>query len=164
MRLCYLDKAEKELWLHRLFDLYYENMSIIAPSGMDYETERAEWLANVSPALEKEPRKVLLALDGDILAGFAMFYTRNDLLMVEEVQISSEYQGGMLFLRLCRKLLADLPEEIRTVEAFAHRQNDRSRRLMERLGMEELPEDFPFVHLRGKAEKIIGYFRPGGAS
>ena len=160
MKLCYMEKAEKKLWLPRLFDLFYENMSVIAPSGMDYAAEREEWLANVSPALDKAPRQVLLALDGEELAGFVMFYTRSDLLMVEEVQLRQEYRGGLLFLRLCRKLLADLPKEIRTVEAYAHRQNDHSRKLMNRLGMAELPELGPFVHLRGAAEEIGKRLRP----
>lgn len=158
MTVCYLDKSEKERWLLRLFDLFYENMSVIAPSGMTYEAERAAWLANVSPALDKAPRQVLLALDGEELAGFVMFYTREDLLMVEEVQLRREYQGGLLFLRLCRKLLADLPEEVGTVEAYAHRRNDRSRKLMKRLGMEEVPEKSPFVHLRGELSDVKRWF------
>ena len=155
MTVYYLDKAGKELWLPRLVDLFYENMSAIAPGGMAYEAERAEWLANVGPALDKAPRQMLLALEGEKLAGYVMFYTREDLLMVEEVQLRREYQGGLLFLRLCRKLLADLPE-VCTVEAYAHRQNDRSRKLMNRLGMEEVPENSPFVHLRGEAETVKG--------
>lgn len=154
MKLRYLDKAEKELWLPRLFDLFYENMSVIAPGSMTYDAERAEWLANVGPALDKAPRRVLLALDGEKLAGYAMFYTRAELLMVEELQLHREYQGGLLFLRLCRKLLAELPQGVCTVEAYAHRQNDRSRKLMARLGMAELPEDSPFVHLRGDMDGI----------
>ena len=161
MKLCYLDKTEKDLWLPRLFDLFYENMSAVAPSGMTRDTERTEWMANVGPALDKAPRQVLLALDGETLAGFAMFYTRDDLLMVEEVQLQREYQGGLLFLRLCRKLLADLPQEIRTVEAYAHRSNGRSRKLMTRLGMVELPDASPFVHLRGELESIRKRYLPG---
>ena len=160
MNLLYLEKGQKERWLPGLFDLYYENISVIAPSGMPYEAERKEWLANVSPALDKAPRQVLLALDGEILAGYVMFYTRDDLLMVEEVQLRREYQGGLLFLRLCRKLLGDLPKDIRRIEAFAHRENARSRKLMGRLGMAEVPEDAPFVHLRGDARAIafrLGY-------
>lgn len=160
MKLLYLNKGEKGSWLPRMFDLYYENMSAIAPSGMTYEGEREAWLSNVGPALDKAPRQALLALDGEELAGFVMFYTRDDLLMVEEVQIRRGNQGGLLFLGLCRKLLADLPEQIRWVEAYAHRGNHRSRKLMGRLGMAELPEDSPFVHLRGDARKIgarLGY-------
>lgn len=161
MTLAYLNKEDKELWLPHLFDLFYENISVVAPSGMTYEEERTEWLANVSPALDKAPRRVLLAMDGEQLAGYVMFYTRNDLLMVEEVQLRRDYQGGLLFLRLCRKLLTDLPDGICTVEAYAHRQNDRSIALMKRLGMAEVPEDSPFVHLRGDAADLAAHFLPG---
>lgn len=159
MKISYLNKTEKNLWLSRLFELYYENMSKIARSGLTYGEEREEWLENVSPALDKDPRQVLLALDGENLAGYVMFYTRDELLMVEEVQIRKEYQGGLLFLRMCRKLLGDLPDTIRRVEAFAHRGNGRSRSLMERLGMYAVEEeaDSPFVHLRGDARTVGGH-------
>ena len=73
MKLCYLNKAEKDFRLPQLFELFYENMSVIAPSGMPYEAERDEWMSNVAPALKKEPRKVLLALDGEKLAGYLQF-------------------------------------------------------------------------------------------
>ena len=155
MTLFWLNKADKDIWLPRMFDLYYENMSRFAPSGLAYEAERQEWLSNVSPALDKAPRRALLALDGDALAGFVMFYTRGDLLMVEEFQLRREFQGGLLFLRLCRKLLSELPGEVRAVEAYAHRRNDRSVSLMRRLGMRPVPEEDPrFVHLRGDAANL----------
>ena len=156
MILIYLNKAEKDRWLPQLFALFYENMSKYTPVGLSYEAEREEWLRNVSPALDKEPRQVLLALDGQKLAGFVMFYTRRELLMVEEFQIQKDYQGGLLFLRMCRKLLRDLPNEIQWVEAFAHRGNEHSRRLMERVGMNSLEEpDDLFLHLRGDARDLL---------
>ena len=157
MKLMYLNKEEKEKWLPELFDLFYENMSEFLSSGISYDREREEWIRNVSPALDRAPRQVLLALDGEVLAGYVMFYTRDDLLMVEEFQLRRIDQGGLLFLRLCRKLLADLPERIRWIEAYAHRGNDRSRKLMARLGMEELAEDSPFIHLRGDACGVAAY-------
>ena len=33
----WLNKQEKALWLPKLFDLLYDNMSVIAPSGLTYE-------------------------------------------------------------------------------------------------------------------------------
>lgn len=157
--ICFLDKGEKAQWLPRMFDLLYENMQEIAPSGLEYETERAEFLANVSPALEKAPRQVLLALEDGDLVGYVQYYTRQELLMVEEVQIRKDHQGTLLFLRLCRHLLAALPEEIRVVEAYADGRNDRSRRLMARLGMVELEASGGYLHLRGDASVIRNRFR-----
>ena len=154
MEITFLNKAEKERWLPRLFALLYENMNEVAPSGVPYEVERDQFLANVAPALEKAPRQVLMALeDGDLL-GYIQYYTREDLLMVEEVQIRKDHQGTLLFLRLCRQLLSALPEEIRVVEAYADPRNAESLGLMARLGMEKLADSGEFVHLRGDAVAI----------
>lgn len=154
MEITFLNKAEKERWLPRLFALLYENMNEVAPSGVPYEVERDQFLADVAPALEKAPRQVLMALeDGDLL-GYIQYYTREDLLMVEEVQIRKDHQGTLLFLRLCRQLLSALPEEIRVVEAYADRRNHRSRQLMNRLGMVELPEPGEYLHFRGDAKLL----------
>ena len=42
-RFCQLNKAQKEAWLPRLFDLLHENMHVIAPSGLSYADEKALW-------------------------------------------------------------------------------------------------------------------------
>ena len=158
MKIFILDKKEKSFWLPRMFDLMYENMKDIAPSGLEYGEGRAEFLSNVSPALEKGPRQVLLAVEDGALLGYLQYYTRDDLLMVEEAQIRKDHQNTLLFLGLCRALLKLLPAEIRVVEAYADPRNSKSRRLMARLGMEEVPESGAFIHLRGSARKIWKHF------
>lgn len=157
----YLNKAEKDLWLPRLFDLLYENMEGIAPSGLSYEQEKARFLSNVSPALDKAPRQILMGFVDGKLACYVQYYTRGGLLMVEEVQLGKPHQGGLLFLRLCRRLMAELPADIRTVEAYADRRNERSLALMDRLGMVPVPgeEDSLFVLLRGDGGMLKKRFR-----
>ena len=147
----YLNKAQKEVWLPGLFDLLYDNMRKIAPSGLSYADEKALWLSQVSPALEKAPRQIILCFSGEELAGFLQYYTRGELLVVEEVQLKKQYQGTFLFFRLCKFLASVLPEGLETVAAYADRRNGRSIRLMEKLGMRQEPdtENSPFVCLRG---------------
>lgn len=156
----YLNKAEKDLWLPRLFDLLYENMNEIAPTGLSYAQEKAQFLANVSPALEKAPRQVLMGFVDNELACYIQYYIRGELLMVEEVQIRKQYQGTLLFLRLCRRLMAAVPSDIRVVDAYADRRNLNSQKLMKKLGMVPISgeEESPFVHLRGDAETMRGTF------
>ena len=156
----HLDKTQKDQWLPRLFDLYYLNMSPIAPSGLSYEEERSQWLSAVSPALDKEPRQVLLCRNDGALAGFIQYYTRGALLMIEEVQLSGRFQGTTVFLALVRALMRLLPEGIGYVEAYADKRNHRSILLMQRLGMEQLQEDqdSPFAHFRGNAAGIRRMF------
>ena len=155
----YLNKQEKEYWLPQLFDLLYDNMKTIAPSGKSYEAEKAEWLANVSPALEKAPRQVLLCFADGELEGFVQFYTRVELLMVEEVQLRKNYHHSFLFYRICKFLQNSLPMEITLVEAYAEKRNLYSQKLMQKLGMGVIGEDGPFVHLRGQAEPIRKFFQ-----
>lgn len=149
-----LNKGEKDVLLPRLFDLLYENMKDIAPSSVTYDVEKAMFLANVSPALNKAPRQILLALEGVAPVGYIQYYTRKELLMIEEVQIRKDHQGTLLFLCLCRQLLKLLPNEIRVVEAYADPRNLRSICLMKKLGMRDLQESGDYAHLRGDGKLI----------
>ena len=157
----YLNKGEKEQWLPELFDILYANMRLIAPGGGMYEEEKTQWMANVSPALEKAPRQILLCFAGDTLAGYLQYYTRENFVMVEELQIKAAYQRTAVFRHLGRFLTEVLPADIVFIEAYADRRNGYSRRLMGKLGMVELPdgENTPFVHLRGPADKARKLFK-----
>ena len=82
----FLEKSQKEYWLAQLFDLFYDNMRSIAPSTLPYEQEKQQWLCQVSPALEKAPRQIILCFASGLLAGYIQYYTNGNLLMIEEIQ------------------------------------------------------------------------------
>lgn len=155
----YLDKSKKNEILPALFDILYSNMSVIAPSGMSYDDEKREFLAEVSSAVEKAPRQVILCFVKEELAGFLMYYTRDDLLMIEEVQLSKKHQKTMLFYRLCSFFSDALPNNIEFVESFVHKSNIYSLSMQKKLGMEII--DFrneKLYHLRGDAKAIRNRF------
>lgn len=156
-----MDKSEKDEWLPRLFGLLHENMKTIAPGELPFDQEQKAYCDNVSRALEKPPRQILLCLEDGALAGFVQYYTRGELLMVEEVQLRRDHQRSLLLRRIVKILAQTLPGEICRVEAYADRRNLRSRALMEKLGMKLLPgeEESPYVHLRGSAGEIRQAFR-----
>ena len=149
----FLNKQEKEIWLPQLFDLLYANMQSIAPSDLSYDAEKQQFLANVSPALEKAPRQIILCFSEGELAGYAQYYTRDDVLMVEEIQLKKAYQRSFAFYRLCKHLRSILPPEIRYVEAYADKRNASSQRMMMKLNMKALEEESQFLHLRGELQK-----------
>lgn len=157
---CYLNKREKDIWLPKLFDLLYENMQVIAPSGLPYEQEKEEWLAEVSPALEKAPRQIILCFIGGELAGYMQYYIREQMLMVEEFQLKREYQRTVLFYKFCKYLMSVMPENLQTIEAYADPRNANSICLMKKLGMCicESEQNSPFVHMRGSAEEVYLVF------
>ena len=159
IRFSLMNKQEKDAWLPELFDLLYNNMQSIAPHGLGYEREKEEWLANVSPALEKETRQILLCFADQELAGYLQYYTREKLVMVEEVQLKSAYQRTMVFYYLCRALLELMPEEIVIIEAYADKRNVNSQGIMKKLGMQQVGEEGGFVHLRGSVSQAGDWFR-----
>ena len=158
-----MNKAEKDIWLPQLFDLLYENMKNIAPSQQPYGQEREEWLAEVSRALEKAPRQIVLCMDGDTIAGFVQYYTREDLLMIEEIQLRKQYQRTLLFYSLCKYFVGNIADQISCVEAYADKRNLYSQRIMAKLGMTVVDEmkDTPFLLFHATAERITEkFFRP----
>ena len=150
IRFAFLDKQEKDRWLPILFDLMYENVHPIAPSGLSYDAEKRMWLAEISPALDRKPREIIMVFCEDRLIGYLQYYTRSDLLVVEELQLHADFHRTLLFGQMCRFLLQHLPENISRVEAYADKRNVISMKLMEKLGMRRIddPAD-AFAHLRG---------------
>lgn len=155
----FLNKNEKDIWLPQLFDLFYENMQTIAPGVLPYETEKQQWLSNVSPALDKDPRRIILCFADDVLAGYVQYYTNRHLLMIEEIQICKAYQRTTLFYGICKQLAGVLTEKVEVVEAYAEKRNLHSRSIMEKMGMTLLGEEGAFVHLRGSADALRKYFK-----
>ena len=158
MTFCYLDKAEKAIWLPELFELFYDNMHAIAPFSGTFQQEKAEWIAEVSAALERPPRQIILCMADGVLAGYIQYYIRDRMLMVEELQVRKEYHRTCLFYCFCKHLLSVLPRDLQIIEAYAHKENHHSIRLMQRLGMQLQETQGPFLHLRGSAEAVYRFF------
>lgn len=143
----FLDKKTEMPMLERLFDLLCENMEAIAPSGLSYEEEKRIWLSQVVPAMEKEPRQILLLTDGNGLMGYCQYYISSGILMVEEVQLRRDCRSSSAIVSLVRMLLKQAGK-VTFLEAYADRRNRTSRSLLEKLGMECIGEDGQFLHYR----------------
>ena len=86
-RFSLIDKNQKEYWLPMLFDLLYENMQEIAPDDRPREQAKQLWLKEVSPAMDKAPRQIVLCFSDDDLAGYLQYYTNGKMLMVQLQQL-----------------------------------------------------------------------------
>ena len=155
MKIIELDKSSKESVLPHLFDILHSNMSKIAPTGNSYEDDLNFWLSCVSPSLEKEPRKILLIYDGEILAGFFQYFVNNGLFMMEEIQFCDAYKGSGAFRELYAYLTGIIPENTELVEAYADKVNHKSIEILTHLGLEIIGEDESFYHFRGRYENIL---------
>lgn len=155
----FLDKTQKDRWLPKLFDILYHNMKTVVLGGAGYEAEREEWLSAVGPALDKAPRQIIIMYAGHTLAGYFQYYVNGGLFMVEEVQLTPQYQGTTLLMALFRFLGQTLPEGIETVAAYAHKANFRSQTIMKKLGMERIGKsEGDFLFFKGDFRPVAARF------
>ena len=100
MRIVFLRKADAGAVLPTLFEILHSNMNRIAPTGNSYEDDCAMWLSCIVPALEKEPRQILLLCDDNEIAGYFQYYVNGGVFMMEDIQFRERYKGSGLFAEL----------------------------------------------------------------
>lgn len=131
----YANKNELAATLPMCFALLHANMNIIVPTGNSYEKDFDDWYSEVYPAMQKEPRQIVLLYDGDVLIGYFQYYVSRGTLMMEEIQLRKEYQGSGVFRAFYSWLLNELPKDLERVEAYAHKRNTKSQGILEHLGL-----------------------------
>ena len=136
----FLDKERTDAMLPALFAILHANMSAIAPTGNSYEKDYEIWRGCVGPALQKERRQIVLIRDGDALIGYLQYYTNESVFMIEEAQLKEPYQNRGIMRGAFTFLAKYIPREIPFVEAFAHKENLRSRAILRRLGFKQTEE------------------------
>ena len=151
----YLDKTAADKVLPVLFDILYSNMNEITPSGKSRDEEYSNWFSEISPAIQKAPRQIVLMLDGDEIIGYFQYYTRETLLMMEEIQIMKNYHGSGIFSRFYSWLVRVLPDNIEVVEAFADVRNSKSKAILSHLGLAPIENvQNGILHYKGEYKNI----------
>lgn len=154
----YLSKPPSPALLDEIFTILAANMRAIAPTGLTYEEDRAQWLSCIPPALEKEARQIILIHDRDELIGFFQYYVTADhgVFMMEEIQFKPAYHGSGLFGELYRFLIPQLPADTVSVEAYADKRNTKSLAVLRHLGLTVIGENKNGIsyRLRGDFERL----------
>lgn len=142
--------------LEQLFDLLYENMSGIAPTGLSYQEEKEQFLSEVGPALARGPRQIVVLYDGLEPVGYLQYYVSGGVFMVEELQLRRQWQATPAAASLWKFVSRVLPEDTRFLEAYADPRNTHSRRLMEKLGMKPVEDGAcaGLLHYRGSLDRL----------
>ena len=137
----YLLPGEAKIFLPRMFEILYTNMTAIAPSDAGYQEDMEMWLSYIQPALEQGKVQVLLMFAGVELAGYFQYSFRGEMMLVDEVEIKPEYQRTMLFYRGCQFLLANVPAGIQFLQSYVNKNNFNSLSIHRKLGMEIIGEN-----------------------
>nr|MBP3599424.1 hypothetical protein [Eubacterium sp.] len=152
----YFDSQAKMLW-----DILYENMSVIAPFDKSYDEVFQEWYESVKCGLTKEQRKILLFQYGEELIGFFQYYVNDDIFMIEEIQIMPKFQVtyGVIGV-LYKQLVSVIPKDTIYISAYVDNRNKTSQRIMNKLGMSQVRvEDNGLEYYRGYYEVAQEYMK-----
>ncbi len=143
-----IDKNKFESLSLQLYNIFAENMNKILMGDFG-EKERDKWIACISEGLTKSARKFLLINDADKLVGFFMYYVTDDKFMMEEIQLSEEYQGQGVFRQLYKHLINQIPSNTKHVEAYANKGNHKSRNILTYLGLSVIEKKNDMYLYRG---------------
>lgn len=112
-------------------------MSVIAPTDNSYESDYRIWMSHIALSIQEECRETVLIYHNSELVGYFRYYLYNSAqsLLMEDIQIKTEFQGTGLFSSLYKWLVNKLPKDILTVEAYANKSNYKSRAVLEHLGL-----------------------------
>ena len=131
----YADKMHLEENLPVCFEILYENMNAIAPTGDSYETDLRLWYDNIYPLMEKDGRQLVLICCKGELAGYFQYSVLDNTLLMEEIQFRANYHGSGMFRQLYTWLTEQLPKDLCHVAAYAHKSNRKSQNILNYLGL-----------------------------
>lgn len=139
----YINKSQIEVLAPDLFEILYSNMSLVAPTNNSYSEDFEVWRSYLISAVKERERQIVLMYAKDELAGYFQ-YTVNAVsstLIMEEIEIKKKHQGTGVFSELYRWLVKQLPENIKSVEAYVNKSILKSQAVLEHLGLNATGEN-----------------------
>ena len=157
MKFEFLDKSKADDILRELYEILYTNMQRIAPVSGTYEEGMEFWLSCVKSTLGKASRQMLLIYDNDYLAGYFQYSVNDGIFMMEDIQFRDIYKGTGIFSELYHYLIPIIPQDTQFVEAYAHKNNQKSQAVLAHLGLEIIGTNkngFSW-HFRGDYQNLV---------
>ena len=139
------------VFINEMFEILASNMNVIAPTGNSYDADFKIWSECVVPVWREGKRRVILIFCEDTLCGFFQYFVNYKTFRMDEIQFKKEYQGCGLFAELYHYLTTIIPVQTKYVDAFSRKENLKSQRILEHLGLSVVGES-----KNGSAEKKEG--------
>ena len=148
-------KEEAKTILPILFPILYENMNKIAPTGNTYDEDFKLWFDAISSKIQNEDRQIILIYDDLKIVGYFQYSINNETFKMEEIQFKKAYQGTGLFRQLYEYLFTIVPPEIKYVEAYAHKSNQKSQSILKYLGLQVIDDNKNSYHFCGNCQEVL---------
>lgn len=138
----YMNKRDFDSLSRQIFDILADNMTVIAPTGNSREEDFECWFSAVGDGLCRDARQIILIKNSKEIIGFFQYYTTEDTLMMEEIQLVSEWHGkANVFRNLYGFLFKNIPSNLKYVKAYVSKQNKKSISILQRLGLKNVGEN-----------------------
>ena len=128
------------VFINEMFKILASNMNVIAPTGNSYDADFKIWSECAVPAWSEGERSVILIFCEDTLCGFFQYFVNDTTFRMDEIQFKKEYQGCGLFAELYHYLTTIISAQTKYVDAFARKENLKSQRILEHLGLSVVGE------------------------
>lgn len=157
----YLNKVNFDEYSEELFTILNDNMSLIIHSNNNFEEDYKRWYTAVDKGLQKDNRQIVLIFETDTkrIIGFFQYYVKDEVFMMEEIQIIREFQGkDNIFRDLYGFLISNINPHIQYVQAFVNKNNNKSVSILKKLGLEFLQEDENYFKFQGNYSDLLNWY------
>ena len=129
-----INKRDFDKLALKMFSILSSNMEIINPKGTILDDDFSIWLKYQNDHFYE--KVFIIFEDGDTLAGYFQYSFIGDNLIIEEMEIMPSYQVRFGVLSgLFRFMQYRIPNNITSVCAYISKNNPRSYRIAEKLGL-----------------------------
>ena len=135
-----INKQEFDELAPEMFLILSSNMKNIKPENIISDDNFLIWL---NYQKEHFCEKVFIIFeDGDTLVGYFQYSFSNETLLIEEIEIAPNYQARFGVLGgLFRFMRYRIPDNIIRISAYINKNNPRSHRIAEKLGLSAVKEN-----------------------
>lgn len=135
-----INKRDFDELAPKMFLILSSNMEIINPKGTILDDDFSIWLKYQNDHFYE--KVFIIFEDGDTLAGYFQYSFIGDNLVIEEIEIMPSYQWHFGILSgLFRFMQYRIPNNITSVCAYISKNNPRSYRIAEKLGLSAVKEN-----------------------
>lgn len=160
VRFEFLNKSQFDKYSNKIFDILFDNMNIIAPTGNTRNEDFILWNVVAIEGIKNDNRHFVLVFheETNYVIGFFQYSIINYTFMMEEIQLCSDFQGRYnIFRDLYSFVLKNISNDLLYVEAYANKRNCKSISILEKLGLKIIGENRngTSFHFRGNFKDLI---------
>ncbi len=138
--------------LDEIFNLTYDNMNKISPSGNSKEEDYKLWKQCTINQLDN--KQWILALDEDRVVGYLFYEIKDTILNINEVQLDDSHKGDKVtFKSLLKEMINIDLSKVTSVRAVINNNNTRALHIASKMQLEKTGE-------RNNSSIFIGQLMP----